>query len=196
MSSSLGTWPAMHWVSSPVIHPHWTISLDSQLFQYIKRFEVWILCKTVFEKNGSVATDSHEVAYPLVKFPQFVYNQNLMKIRKWWPVANTSDPSQLNADWPESILCVLKSPFHRAGVSSWNFCLGSNPVFRLLIKMGCNFDIRQMFQTVALCLNPFPHNDTFWRPWETSLLKTLWEKEKLLVTSNFSFSRSVFYPFG
>ena len=25
---------------------------------------------------------------------------------------------------------------------------------------------------------PFPHNDTFWRPWETSLLKTLWEKEK------------------
>ena len=44
--------------------------------------------------------------------------------------------------------------------------------------------------------NPFPHNDTFRRPWETSLLKTLWEKEKLLVTSNFSFSHSVFYPFG
>ena len=30
----------------------------------------------------------------------------------------------------------------------------------------------------------------------TSLLKTLWEKEKLFVTSNFSFSHSVFYPFG
>ena len=30
----------------------------------------------------------------------------------------------------------------------------------------------------------------------TSLLKTLWEKEKLLATSNFSFSHSVFYPFG
>ena len=30
----------------------------------------------------------------------------------------------------------------------------------------------------------------------TSLLKTLWEKEKLLITSNFSFSHSVFYPFG
>ena len=27
------------------------------------------------------------------------------------------------------------------------------------------------------------------------VLKTLWEKEKLLVTSNFSFSLSVFYPF-
>ena len=30
-------------------------------------------------------------------------------------------------------------------------------------------------------------------PWEASLLKTLWEKEKLLVTSNFSFTHSVFY---
>ena len=29
-----------------------------------------------------------------------------------------------------------------------------------------------------------------------SLLKTLWVKEKLLVTSNFSFSSSVFYSFG
>ena len=26
--------------------------------------------------------------------------------------------------------------------------------------------------------------------------ETLWEKEKLLVMSNFSFSRRVFYPFG
>ena len=29
-----------------------------------------------------------------------------------------------------------------------------------------------------------------------SLFKTLWEKEKLLVTSNFSFSYSVLYPLG
>ena len=53
-------------------------------------------------------------------------------------------------------------------------------------------------------LNPFPHNDTFWRVWERSLLKTLWEMEKLLIqailgkgeiacTSNFSFSHNVFY---
>ena len=39
---------------------------------------------------------------------------------------------------------------------------------------------------------PFPKQAL----WETSLLKTLWEKEKLLVTSNFSFSHSIFYPFG
>ena len=48
---------------------------------------------------------------------------------------------------------------------------------------------------VKLTINPFPYNDTFWRPWETSLLKTLWEKKKLFVTSNFSFTHSVFYQF-
>ena len=35
----------------------------------------------------------------------------------------------------------------------------------------------------------------FLRVWSVSLLKTLWEKENLLVTSNFFFSHSIFYPF-
>ena len=43
--------------------------------------------------------------------------------------------------------------------------------------------------------NPFPNKPWFLRVCSTSLLKTLWEKEKLLVTSNFSFSHNVFYPF-
>ena len=42
--------------------------------------------------------------------------------------------------------------------------------------------------------NPFPNKPWFLRVCSTRLLKTLWEKEKLLVTSNFSFSHSVFYP--
>ena len=45
-------------------------------------------------------------------------------------------------------------------------------------------------------LNPFPNNPWFSHVCYTSLLKTLREKEKLLVTSNFTFSLSVFYPFG
>ena len=40
--------------------------------------------------------------------------------------------------------------------------------------------------------NPFPNKPWFLRVCSTSLLKTLWEKEKLLVTSNFFFSNSVF----
>ena len=47
-----------------------------------------------------------------------------------------------------------------------------------------------------LLFNPFPNKPWFLRVCSTSLLKTLWEKEKLLVMSNFSFSHSVFYPFG
>ena len=34
---------------------------------------------------------------------------------------------------------------------------------------------------------------TFYQPWERCLLKTWWEKEKMLVTSMFSFSHNVFY---
>ena len=45
-----------------------------------------------------------------------------------------------------------------------------------------------------LILNPFPNMPWFLCVCSTSLLKTLWKKEKLLVTSNFSFSHSVFYP--
>ena len=43
--------------------------------------------------------------------------------------------------------------------------------------------------------NPFPNKPLFLRVCSTSLLKTLWEKETLLVTSKFSFSHSVFYQF-
>ena len=48
----------------------------------------------------------------------------------------------------------------------------------------------------ALLLNPFPSKPRFLCVCSTSLLKTLWEKEKLLVTSNFSFSHSAFYLIG
>ena len=53
-------------------------------------------------------------------------------------------------------------------------------------------DVTKKMSNSGRSFNPFPHNDTFWHHWETSLLKTLWEKEKLLVASNFSFSHSVF----
>ena len=43
--------------------------------------------------------------------------------------------------------------------------------------------------------NTFPNNPLFLYSCTAILLKTLWEKEKLLVTSNFFFSHSVFYPF-
>ena len=41
-------------------------------------------------------------------------------------------------------------------------------------------------------INPFPNNPWFLHVYSTSLLKTQWEK----IMSNFSFSHSVFNPFG
>ena len=55
---------------------------------------------------------------------------------------------------------------------------------------------RRQFQYVFFTINPFPNKPCFLRVRSKSLLKTLWEKEKLLVSSNFSFSHSVFYRFG
>ena len=43
-------------------------------------------------------------------------------------------------------------------------------------------------------LNSIPKKPVFLLVCSTNLLKTLWYKEKLLVTSNFSFSNSAFYP--
>ena len=43
-----------------------------------------------------------------------------------------------------------------------------------------------------MIITPFPKKPWFLWVCSTCLLKTLWEKEKLLVTSNFSFSHSLF----
>ena len=51
-------------------------------------------------------------------------------------------------------------------------------------------------KVVRTMFNPFPNNPWFLCDCSISLLKTLWEKEKLLVTRNFSFSHIVFYLFG
>ena len=48
---------------------------------------------------------------------------------------------------------------------------------------------------ITSTVNSFPSKPLFLHGCTTILLKTLWEKEKLLITSNFSFFHSVFYLF-
>ena len=68
------------------------------------------------------------------------------------------------------------------------FCKEAQSTFcHLFCLIGYN-----VFNSTVLLLSPFPNKPWFLRVCSTSLLKTLWEKKKLLVTSNFSFSRSVF----
>ena len=57
------------------------------------------------------------------------------------------------------------------------------------------FRYRMIFSEISKSNNPFATKPLFLRVCSTCLLKTQWEKEKLLVTSNFSFSYSAFYPF-
>ena len=47
-----------------------------------------------------------------------------------------------------------------------------------------------------IVINPFPNKPCFLCVCSTSLWKTLWDEEKLIVTSTFSFSHSVFCWFG
>ena len=58
----------------------------------------------------------------------------------------------------------------------------------------------KMFGSLKICLrfvNPSQNKPWFLRVCSISLLKALWEKEKLLIMSNFSrFPHSVFYSFG
>ena len=57
------------------------------------------------------------------------------------------------------------------------------------------FPNKPWFLTVSSTINPFPNKPWFLCVCSTGLMKTLREKEKLLVMSNFSFSHSVFYLF-
>ena len=53
------------------------------------------------------------------------------------------------------------------------------------------------FSTLYCCLcKAFPNKPWFLGVCSISLLKTMWEKKKLLVTSNSSFFHSLFYSFG
>ena len=72
----------------------------------------------------------------------------------------------------------------------------SSHYLNLLLKKTFSICIGWLLDNfLANEINPFPNKPWFLRVCSTSLLKTLREKEKLLVTSNFSFSHSVFYPF-
>ena len=65
-------------------------------------------------------------------------------------------------------------------------CSGKNIAFSI-------FPYYMMFFFFLLgFVNPLPHG--FWRTGGKSLLKTLWEKKKMLVTSIFFFSQNVYYP--
>ena len=66
------------------------------------------------------------------------------------------------------------------------------------LPLSCRFPvliINNISEIKLSILTLFKRGPVFLRVCIISILETLWEKEKLLVTCDFSFSHSVFYPF-
>ena len=65
------------------------------------------------------------------------------------------------------------------------------------LEKSTNFSVKKTVNAAFgfLRVNPFQNEPWFLPVCSISLLKTLREKEKLLIMSNFSFSHSVFYQF-
>ena len=87
-------------------------------------------------------------------------------------------------------LHLEKAPINSYMVFQIIFGISTMPEAQSLISLPDeqNFGLVQV--------NPFPNKPWFLCVCSTMLLKTLWEKKKLLITNNFSFSHSVFYSFG
>ena len=71
-----------------------------------------------------------------------------------------------------------------------------------ILKISCSskeifaLPVQCFYISIHYALKPFPNKPWFLRVCRRSHLKTPWEKEKLLVVSNFSSSHSFFHPFG
>ena len=81
-------------------------------------------------------------------------------------------------------LIVFSTYFNKFSPVSSNLNLMSANSFTLDESKICCFER----------VNPFPHNDTFWCPWETSLLKTLWEKGEIARNEQFLLFPQCFLP--
>ena len=101
---------------------------------------------------------------------------------------------------------VLKMPSLYRVIKVWNFIIKGH--YSVLVKLERRHHTELKYKFLKLyptfkCFkinnesffNSFPNRPWFFRICSISLLKTLWEKEKLLIMSNFSFSHIVFYLF-
>ena len=149
--------------------------------------------KSLWEKKKMLVTSIFSFYHNI-----YIYlgNNSIM-----WKTSELSTINSFNSInlkiWPmvNSRFCTTQVKCWKA---LWEICLNVAEKIEFIFDRVENTEVKKENGVLLFpqLFNPFPYNDTYWRHWEKSLLKTLWEKEKLLVTSSFSFSHSVFYPFG
>ena len=86
---------------------------------------------------------------------------------------------------------TMFSTLHKTNFKfSFTFILSSSHAFNLTIRKCVKTTDFKLVQTERLCRQQFQ----IWQKWKKVIQTSRkhWEKEKLLVTSNFSFSHSVF----
>ena len=84
--------------------------------------------------------------------------------------------------------------FLRVFIQNYNHCENNPCTCKRINDVGLAL-IRSIYCKTDR-LNPFPNKPWFLRVAVQDFLKTLQEKEKLLIMNNFSFSHSVFYQIG
>ena len=112
----------------------------------------------------------------------------------------TSVPSKLEAKRYGKLVpgwMIPKGVEQRNLGLDWITNNGEYPSVFYLLDDDNTYDLRlfEEVQIILVLINPFPNQPWFLRICSTGFFKTQGEQEKLLVTSNFSFSHSVFYPF-
>ena len=103
---------------------------------------------------------------------------------------NVNQPDDKISDWSE-LKAFADDKFNITQMLISVFARVENVVGR-----GENAGNQLLFSHNVKFINSFQNKPLFLRVCSINLLETMWEKEKLLVTSNFSFSHSVFYPLG
>ena len=166
----------------------------------------------IFKQIYIIKTDFDCFAKDLIERPFCEWQYILQLIRNitmafWAPITSNGQkilPLELKWDSFQISRQTFCQLFMTSGQKLWlgltkwsRWAYFQTHVRRLhsLTKLHENWTENAASKEGKRCFNPFPNKPCILRVCSTSLLKTLWEKEQLLVTSNFSFSRSVFYLF-
>ena len=140
--------------------------------------------KPLWEKKKLLVTSnfsfSHSVFYPIGKPSTFKTTFNKFKILvcklfslEESKLCRLGKKTYFSSDWTASLSCFCAF-YHQRWQRVFVIVIQSESC-RAAWMRHADIMYRALSPSVLIVLVccPFPHNDTFWRPWKTSLLKTI-----------------------